>query len=120
MNLHSKETTLQKSAWKGMLLALLLLGVVLALSSCAEPPVISAVEPTPNNAEPTPTDIPVPPPGPTPAAFDFPLPPPETVAVAEETADDQACIDCHTDKDVLQALAAPEGESEETLSEGEG
>jgi len=103
-----------------MLLALLLLGAVLALSGCAEPPAISAVEPTPTSFAPEPTDIPAPTPGPTPAALDFPLPPPETVEMEGEAADDQACIDCHTDEEVLKALAEPEGESEETLSEGEG
>jgi hypothetical protein len=120
MKLHSNQTTLQKSTWKGVILALLLLGAVLALSGCAEPPAISAVEPTPTTFEPEPTDIPAPPPGPTPAALDFPLPPPATVGMEEEAVDDQACIDCHTDEDILKALAEPEGESEETLSEGEG
>jgi hypothetical protein len=119
MKLHSNQTTLQKSTWKGVILALLLLGAVLALSGCAEPPAISAVEPTPTTFEPEPTDIPAPPPGPTPAALNFPLPP-QGEAEIEAPPDDGACIDCHTNQDILMALAETENESEENLSEGEG
>ncbi|MGD8623086.1 MAG: hypothetical protein PVJ34_01000, partial [Anaerolineae bacterium] len=91
----------------------------LVLSGCAEPPAISAVQPTPTRYEPPPTDIPAPPPGPTPAALNFPLPP-QGEAEIEAPPDDGACIDCHTNQDILMALAETENESEENLSEGEG
>jgi hypothetical protein len=115
-----KKSTERKLAWRAVLLVTLLLGAALALSGCAEPPAISAVQPTPTSYEPPPTDIPAPPPGPTPAALDFPLAAPAEMEVEQPEDDDQACVDCHTDEDILKALAEPEGESEETLSEGEG
>jgi hypothetical protein len=116
---NPKKSTKQKLTWRGVLLVALLLAAVLALSSCAEPASISAVEPTPARFEPPPTDIPAPPPGPTPAALDFPLPPPGEAEI-EAQPDDGACIDCHTNEDILKALAETENESEENLSEGEG
>lgn len=94
-----------------------LLLVALALSGCAEPMAIAAVEPTATVYAPPPTDLPPPSPGPTPAQLDFPLPPPNHVEM--EVADDQYCVDCHTDADILRAMAEEEIE-DETLSEGEG
>jgi hypothetical protein len=105
--------------WINIVAIVGLLGLaVLALSGCAEPAVIAAVEPTATIFAPTPTDIPPPPPGPTPASLDFPLPPPNHVN--HEQPDDEACVTCHTNEDILKALAETENESEETLSEGEG
>lgn len=101
----------------GAALAVLLLLAVLSLTGCAEPAVIAAVEPTATAYAPQPTDIPAPPPGPTPVALNFPLPAPTKVDLWE--ADDQACVDCHTNEETLQAVAEKE-EVEETLSEGEG
>jgi hypothetical protein len=89
----------------------------LALTGCAEPAAIAAVEPTATLYPPPPTDIPPPPPGPTPAALNFPLAAPTRVEA--EPVDDQACVDCHTDKETLTAVAKEE-EIEEALSEGEG
>lgn len=101
----------------GAALAVLLLLAALALTGCAEPGVIAAVEPTATAYAPQPTDIPAPPPGPTPVALDFPLPAPTKVELGE--ADDQTCVDCHTNEETLKAVAEKE-EVEETLSEGEG
>jgi hypothetical protein len=104
--------------WGGVVLIVgLLLVAVLALSGCAEPPAIAAVEPTATAYAPSPTDIPAPAPGPTPAALDFPLPPP--THVENGSADDQNCVICHTSEETLKALAEDE-EVEEELSEGEG
>jgi hypothetical protein len=116
---NTGKSTKHKLTWRGVLLVALLLGAALALSGCAEPPAIAVVEPTPVSFKPPPTDIPAPPPGPTPAALDFPLPPPDEVET-EAQPDDGACIDCHTNEDILKALAETENESEGDLSEGEG
>jgi hypothetical protein len=97
--------------------ALLLLSAM-ALTGCAEPAVIAAVEPTPTAYPIPPADIPTPAPGPTPVALGFPLPAPTHVEV--EAADDQSCIDCHTDEETLKAVAKEEEGGGETLSEGEG
>lgn len=102
----------------GAAVVALLFLVALALAGCAEPAAIAAVVPTATIYAPPPTDIPVPPPGPTPAALEFPLPPPNQVM--KEVANDQACVDCHTDEETLKAVAEEEGVSEESLSEGEG
>jgi hypothetical protein len=50
-------------------------------------------------------------------ALDFPLPAPTKVELGE--ADDQTCVDCHTNEQVLQAMATEE-EAPEVESEGEG
>lgn len=97
---------------------LLLLLVALALTGCWEPPAIAAVEPTATLYPPPPTDIPPPPPGPTPEALDFPLLAP--TREAPEPANDQTCVDCHTDEETLKAVAEKEEGGAETLSEGEG
>lgn len=44
---------------------------------------------------------------------------PQDADTAEETQQDAACIDCHTNAETLQALAVEE-ESTESLSTGEG
>jgi hypothetical protein len=107
------------TTWGGVVAAaLLLLLSALALTGCADPAAIAAVEPTPTAYPPPPTDIPPPAPGPTPAALDFPLPAPTDVEA--EPAHDQGCVDCHTDEETLKAVAEAEGGREETLSEGEG
>jgi hypothetical protein len=97
-------------------IALLLLAV-LALSGCGGPGEITAVEPTATLYPPPPTDIPAPPPGPTPVAMDFPIAAP-TRAVVEQV-DDSTCVDCHTNEQILQAMATEE-EAPEVESEGEG
>jgi hypothetical protein len=97
--------------------ALLLLSA-LALTGCAEPAAIAAVEPTPTAYPIPPTDIPPPAPGPTPAALTFPLPAPTHLEI--EAADDKSCIDCHTDEERLKAMAKEEDGGGEILSEGEG
>ncbi len=97
--------------------ALLLLVTGVLLTGCSGAPTIAAVEPTPTLYPPPPTDIPAPPPGPTPEALDFPLPPPTHESPA--VADDQTCIACHTDEEILKALSTDE-EAGESLSEGEG
>ncbi len=90
-----------------------------ALTGCAEPAAIAAVEPTVTAFAPPPTDIPVPPPKPTPAALDFPLAAPAHVEDAEPVSD-QNCVDCHTSEETLKAVAVEEDEGHEALSEGEG
>jgi hypothetical protein len=109
----------KNTIWKRLGIALLFLAVaVVALTGCAEPAAIAAVEPTATAFAPPPTDIPPPPSGPTPAALDFPLAAPTHVDL--EPADDQSCVDCHTDEDTLRAVASREEVSQESLSEGEG
>jgi hypothetical protein len=95
----------------------LLFAAALALSGCAEPAAIAAIEPTATAYPPPPTDIPPPAPGPTPAALDFPLPPPRQVEA--QPMEDQTCVSCHTDEETLKAVAEQEEVAEE-LSEGEG
>jgi hypothetical protein len=95
----------------------LLFVVALALTGCAQPAVIAAVEPTATAYAPPPTDIPPPPPGPTPASLDFPLPPPTQMEAP--SVDDEMCVVCHAYEATLQALAKDQ-EVEEELSEGEG
>ena len=109
----------QLQSWRGIaaVVALLLL-VALCLTGCGGPAGIVAVEPTATLYPPPPTDIPAPPPGPTPAALSFPLPAPAHGEA--ETVDDQSCVDCHTDEEMLKAVAKPEEGAAETLSEGEG
>ena len=104
--------------WGGMavVIALLILAVV-ALTGCSGPGEIAAVEPTATLYPPPPTDIPAPPPGPTPAAMDFPISAPARVPV--EQVDDETCVICHTNQQVLQAKATEE-EPPEVESEGEG
>lgn len=104
--------------WGGMavVIALLTLAVV-ALTGCSGPGEITAVEPTATLYPPPPTDIPAPPPGPTPAAMDFPIAAPTRVPV--EQVDDETCVVCHTNQQVLQAMATEE-EAPEVESEGEG
>jgi hypothetical protein len=108
----------QGVAWGGAAAVIVLLLATLALSGCGQPLIIAAVEPTATVYAPPPTDIPLPPPEPTPAALDFPLPPPNEVD--QEVPDDQACIDCHTNEDILKAMAKDEEGGAEDLSEGEG
>lgn len=106
------------TSWTGIVATLLFLFLVaMALTGCAEPAAIAAVEPTPTIYPPSPTDIPLPPPGPTPAALEFPLPAPTHEEL--ESQDGQSCVDCHTDEETLKAVAT-EVEQEESLSEGEG
>jgi hypothetical protein len=107
--------------WGGMAVAIaLLLLAVLALGGCGGPAEITAVEPTATIYAPPPTDIPAPPPGPTPAALDFPIAAPTRAeAEPEEEASDATCVDCHTNEQVLQAMATEE-EAPEVESEGEG
>jgi formate-dependent nitrite reductase cytochrome c552 subunit len=50
--------------------------------------------------------------------LDFPLPAP--TQGEEEIVDDQNCVDCHSDEEMLKAMAKPEEEGTEILSEGEG
>ena len=97
---------------------LLLVSVVVALTGCADPAAIAAVQPTVTAYAPPPTDIPLPPPGPTPASLDFPLAAPTHVEI--EPDNDQTCVDCHTDEDTLKAVASQEEVGQESLSEGEG
>ena len=108
----------ERPAWGVILVLGLLLLVATALSSCAEPQAIAAVEPTPTSFPPTPTDVPPPPPKPTPEALEFPLAPPNHVNM--EAPDDSACVTCHTDEEILRAVAEEDQDVEETLSEGEG
>lgn len=104
--------------WGGVALVVGLLFVAaLALTGCAQPAAIAAVEPTATAYAPPPTNIPPPPPGPTPASLDFPLPPPTQVDA--ESTDDDTCVVCHTSEGTLKALAEDE-EVQEDLSEGEG
>jgi hypothetical protein len=115
------KTKRQFRFWGRMavVIGLLLLAVV-ALSGCGGPGEITAVEPTATIYPPPPTDIPAPTPGPTPAAMDFPIAAP-TRAPVEPAAevDDQTCRECHTNEQVLQAMATEE-EAPEVESEGEG
>ena len=107
------------ATWASVGGALALLSVaVLTLAGCSQSAVIAAVEPTATVFAPPPTDIPAPPPGPTPAALDFPLPAP--THDDPEPVSDQSCVDCHTDEEMLQAVAEEEGGEHEALSEGEG
>jgi hypothetical protein len=98
------------------IVALLALGFL--MTGCSGVQEISAVEPTPTVFA-QPTDIPPPPPGPTPAAFDFPLPA-STQIDEESPASDQSCVDCHTNEEMLKAVAEEEVGDQEALSEGEG
>lgn len=103
--------------WGGAVLIMALLLAALGVAGCAAPPPIVPVQPTATNFPPPPTDIPVPPPGPTPAALDFPI-----AAVTREpvvVAEDQSCKDCHTNEEMLRAMATEEEQSE-VESEGEG
>jgi hypothetical protein len=102
-----------------IVLASLLMLTAMALTGCADPGSITAVEPTATLYPPTPTDIPLPPPGPTPEALDFPLAAPAREEEKAEPVNDQTCVDCHTDEETLKAVATEE-EGEESLSEGEG
>lgn len=115
--MYRRDESLTPWSSVAAVVALLLLSA-LALTGCAEPAVIAAVEPTPTAYPIPPTDIPPPVPGPTPAALEFPLPAPTRVGI--KAADDQGCIDCHTDEERLKALAKEEGGGGEILSEGEG
>jgi hypothetical protein len=114
----SMSTRNAKRVWVALVLLGLLLLAATALSGCAEPQAIAAVEPTATAFPPTPTDVPPPPPKPTPAALDFPLAPPNHVNM--ETPDDGACVTCHTDEEILKAVAEEDQDVQETLSEGEG
>jgi len=102
-----------------IVLAGLLMLTAMALTGCAEPVSIAAVEPTATLYPPTPTDIPLPPPGPTPEALDFPLAVPPREEEQVEPVNDQTCVDCHTDEETLKAVAEQEQVSE-SISEGEG
>lgn len=95
----------------------LLFLMALILSGCAEPVAIAAVPPTATVYAPVPTDIPPPPEQPTPVALDFPLAAPSQEPV--EIVNDQTCVDCHSDEEMLKAVAKEEEVTEE-LSEGEG
>ena len=91
-----------------------------ALTGCSGPGEIAVVEPTATLYAPPPTDIPAPPPGPTPAALDFPIAAPTRAEVEQaDQVSDQTCVDCHTNQQVLQAMATEE-EEPEVESEGEG
>ena len=114
-NSEIKSTT---SWWDVVAVIALLLLAALCLTGCAGSGEIAAVEPTATLYPPPPTDIPAPPPGPTPEALSFPLPAP-THGEAE-IVDDQSCVDCHTDEEMLKAVAITEEGAAETLSEGEG
>ena len=92
---------------------------------------LPTTEPTPSPVpvSPTskPTDAPPPTQEPSPTltttALPSPTPAPPTIVpkkrVASSEADNQACIDCHTDKNALRRLAK-EPEHSESLSTGEG
>jgi hypothetical protein len=113
-----RKTTRSLATWVWVAGAVTLLALAVLLTGCSGPAVIAAVEPTATVFAPPPTDIPAPPPGPTPAALEFPLPAP-----THEEADpvsDQSCVDCHTDEEMLKAVAAEERGEHEALSEGEG
>ena len=106
--------------WGGMAVVIgLLLLAVMALGGCGGPGAITALEPTATIYPPPPTDIPAPTPGPTPAAMDFPIAAPTRVQVEQVEVNDQTCVDCHTNEQVLQAMATEE-EAPEVESEGEG
>jgi hypothetical protein len=113
-----KRTTTLLAAPIGVVVVvgLLLLGSI-ALSGCAQPTAVVAVPPTATVFAPPPTRALPELPPPTPAALEFPLPPPERPA--SQPVSDQTCVDCHTDKERVQALAKEEEVAEE-LSEGEG
>ena len=114
-----KRTMRFSRSWLGAALAaVLMLLAALSLTGCADPAAIAAVEPTPTLYPPPPTHVPAPEPGPTPAALSFPLPAPTHVEV--ESANDQTCVQCHTNEEILKAMAKGDEEVEETLSEGEG
>lgn len=115
------EAKRQFRVWGGVAVVLAVLGVAaLALTGCAGPGEIAAVEPTATLYPPPPTDIPAPTPGPTPQALDFPIAAPTSAEVEEvEQADDETCVECHTNQQVLQAMATEE-EAPEVESEGEG
>ena len=114
------NTKRSKIALGGVIvLAGLLMLTAMALTGCAAPANITAVEPTATLYPPTPTDIPLPPPGPTPEALDFPLAAPSRGEEMVEPVNDQTCVDCHTDEETLKAVAEQE-ETGESLSEGEG
>lgn len=114
----SKAQRVRTSWGTSVVMAALLFLALLALGGCGEAPPISAVEPTATLYPPPPTSIPPPPPGPTPAALDFPLPAPNHVEEVEPI-DDQTCVNCHTNEEMLKALAEEE-EKPEVESEGEG
>jgi hypothetical protein len=111
----------QFRVWGGVAVAsAVLILAFLSLTGCAGPAEITGVEPTATIYAPPPTDIPAPPPGPTPEALDFPIAAPTRAEVEEvEQASDETCIECHTNQQVLQAMATEE-EAPEVESEGEG
>ncbi|MFC2029505.1 hypothetical protein ACFLWA_02110 [Chloroflexota bacterium] len=124
--------------WKAAAVCLLLLSFILVLSACGGEPE-AAVEPTevasdkvatsaptepPTSAPtepPTATSVPTEPP----TATDLPTEPPPTNTPepteepTPEIVDDSGCIACHTDEEILRAVAV-EPEEVEALSEGEG
>ncbi|MCL7453239.1 MAG: hypothetical protein M8467_09335 [Anaerolineae bacterium] len=104
-----------RPVWRAIALVGLLLLAAVALTGCAEPEAIAAVEPPGTNLPPTPTDVPLPPPKATPAALDFPLAPPSHVNM--EIPDDRNCVACHMDAEILKAVAK---EDQEILSGGDG
>ncbi len=106
--------------WGGMAVVIgLLLLAAMVLGGCGGPGEITAVKPTATIYPPPPTDIPAPTPGPTPAAMDFPIAAPTRAPVEPVEVSDQTCVDCHTNVQVLQAMATEE-EAPEVESEGEG
>ena len=115
------QTKRQFRVWGGVAVVIAVLGLAaLALTGCAGPGEIAVVEPTATIYAPPPTDIPAPPPGPTPKALDFPIAAPTRVEVEEVAqASDETCVECHTNQQVLQAMATEE-EAPEVESEGEG
>jgi wobble nucleotide-excising tRNase len=50
--------------------------------------------------------------------LNLPLAPPQDVNM--EAPDDDACVKCHTDEEILKAVAEEDQDVQETLSEGEG
>jgi hypothetical protein len=136
--MNRTKTLLVRGRGAAVLLGLLLL-LVLLLSGCGgeptavptePPPTEVAVQPTtpatepPAPTEPPPTEVPPPTDVPTdPPPTEAPTEPPPTATPTEEptpeVVDDTACVACHTDEEILKAVAE-EPEETEALSEGEG
>jgi uncharacterized lipoprotein YajG len=92
---------------------LLIVLALIAFTACASEPevleIVESIAEEPPMVEPTstvePTEVEA---GPTP-----------TIQLTPEPEIDEACVDCHADQSLLQALAT-EAEPEESLSSGEG
>jgi len=101
---------------------LFLIGLVIVLGGlavgCVESNPIVPVPPTPTVADPISPKRPDFAPTPTPATRNFPLPAATLLPIAARPSS-QNCVDCHTDVEMLKAVAK-EPEVVESLSEGEG